>query len=234
MHTHSKIIILSTVKYADSDLIVKCFSEKLGKLTFLVKGARKSGKKKTGMSYFLPFNILWATFQYRENKNLLYFKELNIDFPLSNIHQNISKSSVVLLLTEVVENSIQEQEVNENMFDYLENSIYWLDNHSKTQNFHIAFLIGFSKYLGIFPKLHFIHESIEKNMYDNNLNTSNQSLAKLEYILENDIGITNGHQFQIKKREKIEILNALLIYYRSMIPNFRIPKSYAVVRDIFA
>ena len=71
-------------------------------------------------------------------------------------------------------------------------------------------------------------------MYDNNLNTSNQSLAKLEYILENDIGITNGHQFQIKKREKIEILNALLIYYRSMIPNFRIPKSYAVVRDIFA
>lgn len=234
MHTQSKIIILSTIKYADSDLIVKCLSEKLGKLTFMVKGARKSGKKKNQMSYFLPFNVLWATFQYRENKNLLYFKELNIDYPLSNIHQDINKSSVVLLLTEIVENAIQEEEINESLYSYLENAIYWLDTHDKTQNFHIAFLIGFSKFLGIYPELYHINDSIDQSIYDKNLRVSHQSVTKLDQLLKDEIIITNCHLFKLTKKERLEILNALIVYYRYMIPNFKTPNSYAVVKDLFA
>lgn len=234
MYTRSKIIILSTIKYADADLIVKCFSKELGKLSFLVKGARRSGKKKTGMSYFLPFNILWATFQYRENKNLLYFKEINIDLPLTHIHQDIRKSSIVFLLTEVVENAIQEEEVNENMFSYLENAIYWLDTHESTQNFHIAFLVGFSRYLGIYPELYHLNENIEKDTFDAQLKFDPKNIDRLEQVLNQGIDITTSHQFKLDKKEKLGILNILMLYYRTMIPDFNVPRSYAVVKDIFA
>ena len=233
MYTRSKIIILSTIKYADSDLIVKCISRKMGKLSFLVKGVRKSGKKRNNISYFLPLNVLWATFQYRENKNLLYFKELNIDQPLSNIHQDVKRSSIVLLLAEIIEKAVQEEEVNENMFNYLENSIYWLDTHEKNQNFHIAFLIGFSRFLGIYPEIYHLNDSI-KNNYNIDLNVSDGSLVKLHQLLKDEIDITNSHQYKLRKAEKIEILNAMILYYRNMIPNFDIPRSYTVVKDIFA
>lgn len=234
MYTRSKIIILSTIKYADADLIVKCFSKELGKLSFLVKGARRSGKKKTGMSYFLPFNILWATFQYRENKNLLYFKEINIDLPLTHIHQDIRKSSIVFLLTEVVENAIQEEEVNENMFSYLENAIYWLDTHESTQNFHIAFLVGFSRYLGIYPELYHLNENVKEDRNEPQLNFDTRNIQRLEGLLKEGVDITNSHNFKLDKREKLEILNILMLYYRNILPDFKVPRSYAVVKDIFA
>lgn len=234
MYARSKIIILSTIKYADADLIVKCFSKELGKLSFLVKGARRSGKKKTGMSYFLPFNILWATFQYRENKNLLYFKELNIDLPLTHIHQDVRKSSIVFLLTEIVESAVQEEEVNENMFSYIENAIYWLDTHESTQNFHIAFLVGFSRYLGIYPELYHLNENIKEDLLEPQLKFDTRNIDKLEQLLDQGIDITTSHKFKLDKREKLEILNILILYYRNMLPEFKIPRSYAVVKDIFA
>ena len=233
MYTQSKIIVLSTIKYADADLIVKCLSEKKGKLSFLVKGARKGGKNKTRMAYFQPFNILQATFQYRENKNLLYFKELNIDQPLANIHQDIKRSSIVLLLTEIVEKAIQEEEVNEDMFAYIENAICWLDSNSENQNFHIAFLIGLTRYLGIYPDSSQINDIVVGDGHAN-LKVRNNSLVKLEELLKSHISLTNAHQFKLAKNEKLEILNALILYYRNMIPGFKIPQSYAVVKDVFS
>ena len=235
MYVHSKIIILSYINYSDADIIVKCFSKEKGKLTFMVKGIRKSGKKKNSISYFQPLTILQAGFQYRENKQLLFFKDLDIDEPLSSIHQDIKKSTVVMFLSEVIESAIQEEEINEQLFSYLDSAIHWLDAHQQTQNFHIAFLIRFSRYLGIYPELNQLKEDFElnKNQYENNLVTD-KNLMKLAELIRLNIDITNSHQVNITKHERLELLELLLVYYRKMLPGFRFPNSFAVVKDIFA
>ena len=235
MYVHSKIIILSYINFSDADIIVKCFSKEKGKLTFMVKGIRKSGKKKNSISYFQPLNILQAGFLYRENKQLLFFKDLDIEEPLSSIHQDIKKSTVVMFLSEVIESAIQEEEINEQLFSYLENAIHWLDTHQQTQNFHIAFLIKFSRYLGIYPELNQLKEQIDENnnQFEND-KLSDKNLLKLSELIKRNMDITNCHNIRITKQERLIILEFLLLYYRKMLPGFRFPKSFAVVKDIFA
>lgn len=234
MYVQSKVIILTSINYSDTDMIVKCFSKEKGKLTFMVKGVRKPGKRKNKKSYFQPLSILQAGFQYRENKQLQYFKELDIDEPLSTIHQDIKKSTVVLFLSEVIGNAIQEEEVNDQLFFYLENAIFWLDTHQQTQNFHIAFLIGFSKYLGIYPELSHLQEHLDltNNQLENN-QLNDVDILKLAEIIKGNIDITNSHNININRKERLNVLELLLLYYRQMLPGFKFPKSFAVVKDIF-
>lgn len=235
MYVHSKIIILSFINYSESDIIVKCFSKEKGKLTFMVKSIRKSGKKKNSLSYFQPLSILQAGFQYRENKQFLFFKDLDIEEPLSNIHQDIKKSSIVLFLSEIIESAIQEEEINEQLFSFLENAIHWLETHQQTQNFHIAFLIRFSRYLGIYPEINQLKEDFElsNDQYHSKLSI-NKNLIRLAELIKHDIDITNSHQVNITKQERLNILELLLLYYRKALPGFKFPNSFAVVRDIFA
>ena len=235
MYVHSKIIILSYINFSDTDIILKCFSKEKGKLTFMVKGVRKSGKKKNSISYFQPLTILQAGFLYRENKQLLFFKDLDIEEPLNSIHQDIKKSTVVMFLSEIIESAVQEEEVNQQLFSYLENAIHWLDTHQQTQNFHIAFLIRFSKYLGIYPELNQLKEQIDvnNNQFENN-KLNDKDLSKLGELIKRDIDITNSHTIKITKQERLNILELLLLYYRKMLPGFRFPNSFAVVKDIFA
>ena len=40
----NKAIVLSSVKYADNDLIVKCYTQHYGVLSFLLRGVLKSKK----------------------------------------------------------------------------------------------------------------------------------------------------------------------------------------------
>ena len=235
MYVHSKIIILSFINFSDTDIIVKCFSKEKGKLTFMVKSIRKSGKKKNSLSYFQPLSILQAGFQYRENKQLLFFKDLDIEEPLSSIHQDIKKSTIVIFLSEVIESAIQEEEINEQLFSFLENAIHWLDTHQQNQNFHIAFLLRFSKYLGIYPELNQLKEDFElsNNQYESKLSTD-KNLLMLAELIKQKIDITNSHHIKITKQERLDILELLLLYYRKMLPGFKFPKSFAVVRDVFA
>jgi DNA repair protein RecO (recombination protein O) len=235
MYVQSKIIILSYINFSEADIIVKCFSKEKGKLTFMVKGVRKAGKKKNSISYFQPLNVLQAGFLYRENKQLLFFKDLDIEEPLSSIYEDIKKSTVVMFLSEVIESAIQEEEINEQLFSYLENAIHWLDTHQQTQNFHIAFLLRFSRYLGIYPELNQLKELIDENnnQFENDKLTD-KNLLKLSELIKRDIDITNCHNIKINKQERLNILEFLLLYYRKMLPGFRFPNSFAVVKDIFA
>ena len=60
-------IILHTIKYSESSVIAKIYTEKFGLLSFLVKGVRAS-KSKNKASMMQPLTLLDMVISYRETR----------------------------------------------------------------------------------------------------------------------------------------------------------------------
>lgn len=58
MLVSTKAIVLSAVKYGDSSLIVKCFTELSGVKSYLVKGVLSAKRGKIKPAYFQPLSQL--------------------------------------------------------------------------------------------------------------------------------------------------------------------------------
>ena len=68
--TTTKGIVLSALKYGDTSLIVKCFTEQDGVKSYLIRGVLKSKKGKLKPAYFQPLTQLLLTANH--NTCLLY------------------------------------------------------------------------------------------------------------------------------------------------------------------
>ena len=57
MSNQSKAIVLHSIKYGETSLIVNCFLYDIGVKSFIVKGVLNSKNKKFRKSYFLPSKL---------------------------------------------------------------------------------------------------------------------------------------------------------------------------------
>ena len=57
MLTAGKGIVLSSLKYKDYDLIIKCYTSHRGVVSYLQKGALKSKRSKAKAVYFQPLML---------------------------------------------------------------------------------------------------------------------------------------------------------------------------------
>ena len=74
----SKAIVLHTIKYGDSSLIIDLLTEEEGRLTFIVK-LSKTMKGKMKKQYFQPMTLLDIEFDFRPNANMQHIKDIRID-----------------------------------------------------------------------------------------------------------------------------------------------------------
>ena len=108
----TKAIILSSLKYGDTSLIVKCYTQEEGVKTYLIRGVLKPKKSGLKAAYFQPLTQLRIVANHNSKNTLNSIKELQVIHPYKTFHTDIVKQSVVLFLSEVLSNSIQEEEQN--------------------------------------------------------------------------------------------------------------------------
>jgi len=136
----NKAIVLSSVKYADNDLIVKCYTE-LGIKSFLVKRIFSRKKGKLSPAFFMPLTQLEISANYHSNRTLHFIQDASISYAYSSISVNVVKQTIVIFLSEILCKSLHEEEVNKQLFQYLETSLIWLDTNDEVSNFHLLFLL---------------------------------------------------------------------------------------------
>ncbi len=233
----TKGIVLNKIQYGDTSLIVVIYTEKFGMQTYMVKGARgkKSNKKN---SLFFPFALLDLEVYHRANKNMQSLKEARISQPLNGILFDIHKNVTSLFLAEVVRKTIQEEESNNKLFDFLYNSICYFNlNEVNNSIFHLFFLCKFTKFLGFYPQLNY---SIETSFFDLDNGTFisyqhahclPQKVSKQLYLLfKSTLG--NFPRIDIPSIEVNAILNGILNFYAMQMHGFNRLNSLAVIREI--
>lgn len=146
-------IVLHSLKYSETSLVCKIFTEKLGLQSYLLQGVRGTGKKNKA-ALFRPMNMLdLVVYHKKDHKGLLRIKEYSLGYIYRDMPFNIVKSSLAMFYTEVLHHAIKEDVADEDLYLFISQSLEELDqavDHFADR--HIRFLVGLSGHLGFLPE----------------------------------------------------------------------------------
>ncbi len=148
----TKAIVLTSIKYGEADLIVKCLTEE-GVKSYMIRSIFRSRSKKLKIGYFQALSQLDISAYHNKQGNLNKMTEASVSYLYQSLATNIYKQSIALFLAEVLAYALKEEEQNQVQFDFIESSLKWLDQHDSFANFHLVFMIQLTKYLGFYPEV---------------------------------------------------------------------------------
>jgi DNA repair protein RecO (recombination protein O) len=235
----TKAIVLNSLKYGDTSLIVKCFTFEEGIKSYMLKGVLKSKKGKLKAAYFQPLTQLQLTANHNNKGTLNSIREAGIHVAYESIPLEIKKQTIVLFLSEILSGIIQEEEKNEALYNFLETSLIWLDTHDDIANFHLLFLMNLSRYLGFYPDSSNINGiafnlqegSFTDNTYEKGILT-HENLTLFKKLL--GINFDAIHAISFNKKERQIILRIIIQYFELHLEGFRKPKSLDVLETVFS
>jgi DNA repair protein RecO (recombination protein O) len=237
MLVKTKAIVLSSLKYQEKSLIVKCFTLSDGLKSYFVPNAYSGKKSNQKIAYFQPLTLLEIEANHKNKGTLEHFKDIKLATAFQTITSDVTKSTIVIFLSEMLHHSIQEEEKNEDLFTFLETALIWLDTHEQTSNFHLILLLEITKFLGFYPDISDFEAKFfamdEGGFFPflgiNCLSEHETNLLKKLIALKFDSNqkVFNGMERQL-------VLNILLNYYSIHLDGFKKPKSLEVLKEVFA
>lgn len=237
MLVKTKAIVLSTLKYQEKSLIVKCFTESDGLKSYFVQSAFSSKKSSQKIAYFQPLTILEIEANHKNKGTLEHFKEIKLATSFHSINTNIFKSTIVMFLSEIIHNSIHEEEKNQDLFTFLETALLWLDTHDEIANFHLILMLEMTKFFGFYPD----DSNSDFNFFDLNEGIftpfqGTNCLSEHEtHLLKKLINLKfDSNQKLFAAIERQIILKLLLNFYTIHLDGFKKPKSLDVLKDVFS
>lgn len=239
MLTKSRAIVLHTLKYGESSMIVDMFTESNGRQAFSVR-IPKTSKAKVKKQYFQPLTILDIEFDYRQRSDLQRLRDVRVFVPFSSIPFEPIKISVAFFIAEFLYHATRGEQQNELLYRYVENSILWLDTcDSGFANFHMVFMMRLARFLGFYPNL----EDYVEGCYFDLRNASFTDVAPLhaDFLMPQDaekinqlmrMGYETMHLFRMSHNDRNRITDVVLHYYRLHIPQMPELRSLEVVREL--
>lgn len=231
-------IVLSKLKYKDNDLIVKCYTQNLGVVSFLLRGVLKSKKTNTKAAYFQPLSQIQLSISYKENRSLQSVSDTKMNHVYNSLHTHVLKSAIVMFLSEILSSTLQEEEPNETLFSYIETTLLWLDEQSEYSNFHLLFLLNLSKYLGFYPDTEhqeYTYFSLKEGKFESNhhdnYTISGENLTLLKQLLGTTFDALAAVKINSKQRQSF--LSMMLLYFELHLGSFKPPKSLQIFNQVF-
>ena len=235
-------IVLHYNRYNDDSAIVDIYTLAHGSLPFLVRDRR--GQRKGGLHATLlrPLNIVELVFDFRPTASLQRIQELHIAHCYTSLPYDPIKETVALFLSEFLHFALRSEVKNPDLYHYILYSLQWLDAAEKgVGNFHIAFLIGLTHYLGFWPNIKG-RETLPYFDLRDGVGTETrpphdfcimgEEAAIVPLMLR--MNIRNMHSFRLTRVQRGRILEVLTVYYQLHVPEFRELKSMAVLREVLA
>jgi DNA repair protein RecO (recombination protein O) len=236
----TKGIILHQIKYTDSGIIAQVYTRDFGRQSIMIKGmrSRKSGKHNV---LFQPLFILDLIFYYRESRGIQIMKEFSVSHSPAEICADVKKSCIAVFLAEILTSVLKEESPNFELFDYIEASIKYLDKcGSGFANFHIAFLLGLSSFLGFEPG---IRDDPEKKYFDL-LNGTFVSMPPLHSAYADPhvtdilaeffrVSFDQMRNIPLTGSLRNEVLETIIRYFSIHLPGLKKINSLDILKDIF-
>ncbi len=145
-------IVLHTIRYGESSLIVHAYTEQSGRQSFMVKGVKKS-RKDNRSNLFQPLFILDFEVYHKDTREIQLVKEVSRALPLNSVPFDITKSTQAIFMSEILYRAVKEEEPNPMLAHFLISTIQYLDALVEASpDFHIIFLFQLSRYLGFYPQ----------------------------------------------------------------------------------
>lgn len=230
-------IILKTVKYGDSSLIVNVYTKDFGLMGLMVRGIH-TPKGKFSNALFQPLNLVEIVFTENKKSDLCYLKEISIETPYQTIPHDFYKSSILMFINEILYKTLKEEQPNNELFDYIQQSLLLLDEQTEQYaDFHLYFLAGLTQLLGIAPNF-----SQGGTWFDLSEGISTTFQPHHQYYLERehkDLFCAIFQNFlqhytplKIDNMQRRQLLDNLLLYFELHLPGLHDIKSKIVLHEM--
>lgn len=235
-------IVLHYNRYNDDSAIVDIFTRSRGSVSFLVRDRRRQRKPGLQTTLLRPLNIVELMLDYRASASLQRMQDLRIAQCYSSLPYDPLKETVALFLSEFLHNALRSEVKNDRLYHYIIYSLQWFDAATEgVANFHIAFLIRLTYYLGFWPNIDMRQPPLYFDLRDSiatEVRPSHEAFLEGEEaaMLPLFLRMTprNMHSFRLNRLQRGRILEVLTTYYRLHVPEFRDLRSLDVLREVLA
>lgn len=149
--THkTKGIVLRSIKYGETSLVVTIFTELFGIQTYMVNGVRTSKKTAAKANYFQPAAILDLVVYHSDNKSMQRIKEFSWAHIYSALLGDVIKNGIGCFMAELLHKCLKQPETNADLYNFCEESFLQLDQSNKTvtANFALFFTLHLTHFFG--------------------------------------------------------------------------------------
>jgi DNA repair protein RecO (recombination protein O) len=144
--------VLQSIRYGDSSLVVKIYTQQAGLQTYMVKGVTGRAAHHRA-ALFQPMTFLRFVQSGRSRPNSLsYLKEPELQYAYQSIPLVMNKSAILIYLSELLSHTLTQTEQNEALYAFVFQSVVWLDLvESHYANFPLYFTLELTRFLGFYP-----------------------------------------------------------------------------------
>lgn len=233
----TKAIVIQTIRYGDSSLIVKMLTEEYGVQSYMVKGVYRS-KSKFRAALFQNMTILDIVAT-SGKASLAFIKEISLAHNYNDILFNVKKSSIILFMCELLSKSLPEAETDKLLFNYVYDTLLRLDEADDNYaNFPLVFAMGLCHYLGFSPNTDSYKENSYFDIFEGRFTKSPNALYPIDNELSKDFYNICSQDIKqinlnINNKKRRQLLEVVVYYYKLHIDNVKEIQSYEILREIF-
>jgi DNA repair protein RecO (recombination protein O) len=239
----TKGIVLRSVKYGETSLVVTIFTELFGLQSYLVNGVRTPTKKGAPKANLFQSSAILDLIAYRnELKNLQRLKEFKWAYLYQHILSDVRKNAVALFMIELLSKCLKQPEANPKLFYFVEDSLQHLDEANDTvmANFPLFFALHLAVFFGFR-----ISDEFTDNIHYLDLEEGRfveHQPKHLHYLQDREAAVVS-HILKIMQPDELQevvlnqemrrrITHALEEYYALHISDFGTMRTLPVLREI--
>ena len=233
-------IVLRLLPFNDKNSIVKIYTEHFGLRTFIVSASSsKVSRQKTALLQSLQ--PIWLETSFIDSNKLSRLGEITASGSINNAMQHHTKRSILLFLNEVLYKCLREEQPDEPLFNFLIDSINYLDKTAQhCNNYHLLFLIEMSRYLGFMPvanysnyhKYFYYREGLFDSFKSDNLMMDEEQSKYFAQLL--NLNFESMEQMQLHTNARNKLLENMMFFYAQHLPSFKDIKSLEILSEIHA
>ena len=235
-------IVLRTVRYGDTSLVVDLYTREYGRKSFTASSARIK-RSVCGVSFWQPLSMLEMTADIRQTSSRLpRLSDVRSYRCYSDLPYSPVKSTLALFLAEFMCAALREEKDSGALYQFVESSLLWLDTVSEpvcVAIFHLVFIMRLTRFVGIYPNMEGEGEFFDlvagcfTAVRPNHAHVLYGEEAKALPTLYR-MSLSNLHLFRLTRQQRMRTLNVLNDYYRIHLPGFPELKSLEVLHDLYS
>ena len=221
MILNTNAIVLNRMKYKNSSLIARIFTENSGKISIIMNGA---GKRKGNIVGIIePPNIIKLDYYQRQTKSLQTCKEVSFLYNNTSIRNDITTLGTSLAIVEIIDKTFHENDPNADVYYLAINALQLINNKLYDAKLVLTcFMFELINELGFMMDL--------ENESDTSIIISES--AK-EFLLQlNQASLNNLDQVNSANIKLIDIITNLEIYIKQHLKLNKDIESLKMIREV--
>jgi DNA repair protein RecO (recombination protein O) len=221
-------IALSYIRYRETSIIARVYTEEFGLQSYIVNSVRTAKSKNNRIALFQPLTLLEMVVYYKNDRDLHRMSEVKTSHPFQSLPFEMAKSTIAMFVTEMLNKVLKEEAGSPPLFRFLIESVLFLEEARQNyENFHLAFLLKLSFFLGFGPEnAREFENQLRENSYpflpDDEMETA------LNIMLRQPL----GSPIKLARASRNDLLDALVAYYQIHLDSIGEVKSLPVLREV--